>query len=107
MVMRRRYIRRNWQKVLEVSLFAAITATTFFMISLSMNRCIKKSDSNFRSYHRVRCQFDEYSPMATLFFNTEGGTIRAMLSKGVQLSIQENIAFLMSWYILFAVTYGI
>ena len=45
--------------------------------------------------------------MATLFFNTEGGTIRAMLSKGVQLSIQENIAFFLSWYLLFSMTYGI
>jgi len=104
---RKKYIRRKWQKVLEVSLFSALTASTFFMIALSMDRCNKKSDTNFRSYHRARCQADEYSPMATLFFNTEGGTIRAMLSKGVQLTIAENFAFFLSWYILFSLTYGI
>ena len=107
MVMRKRHIRRNWQKVLEVALFASVTATTFYMISLSMNRCIQKTDANFRSYHRARCQDTEYSPMATLFFNTEGGTIRAMLSKGVSMSTQENMAFFVSWYVLFTTTYGI
>ena len=72
-----------------------------------MENCIPKTDANYKSYHRSRCQENEYSPLATLFFNTEGGTIRAMLSKGVTMSTQENFAFLISWYLLFSTTYGI
>ena len=83
MVMRKRVIRKNWHKVIEVAFFALVTSTTFYMISLKLENCIPKTDANYKSYHRARCQDNEYSPMATLFFNTEGGTIRAMLSKGV------------------------
>ena len=45
--------------------------------------------------------------MFTLFFNTEGGTIRSLLSKAVQLSIYESMAFLAAWYFLFITTYGV
>lgn len=45
--------------------------------------------------------------MATLFFNTEGGTIRSLLSKAVTLNIYETIAFLLSWFLLFITTYGV
>ena len=45
--------------------------------------------------------------MATLFFNTEGGTIRALLSKAVDMSTYESLAFLAAWYILFITVYGV
>ena len=45
--------------------------------------------------------------MATLFFNTEGGTIRSLLSKAVELSTYESLAFLGAWYLLFITTYGV
>lgn len=105
--MRKRFVRRNWHKVLEVAFFAIVTSTTFFMISIKLDHCIPKTDASYMSYHRARCQENEYSPMATLFFNTEGGTIRAMLSKGVKMTTTENLAFLTSWYVLFSTTYGI
>ena len=90
-----------------MSLFACLTATTFFMVSLSLNKCLPKADPTFPFYHAARCSEREYSPMATLFFNTEGGTIRSLLSKAVTLNIYETIAFLLSWFLLFITTYGV
>lgn len=105
--LRKKTIKRPWQKVLEVSLFAALTSMTFFMVSLSLNKCIPKSDPIFPFYHNSRCTDREYSPMATLFFNTEGGTIRSLLSKAVTLNIYETTAFMLAWSVLFFTTYGI
>lgn len=45
--------------------------------------------------------------MATLFFNTEGGTIRSLLSKAVTINIMETLSFCMAWYALFITTYGV
>lgn len=90
-----------------MSLFAAITATTFFLVSLSLNKCLPKSDPTFPFYHAARCSDREYSPLATLFFNTEGGTIRSLLSKAVTVNIYETTSFLLSWYFLFITTYGV
>ena len=105
--LRKMTIRKNWQKVLEVSLFAFLTAMTFYMVSLSLNKCLPKSDPLFQFYHSARCSETEYSPMATLFFNTEGGTIRSLLSKSVTLNLYETLSFLMAWYLLFITTYGV
>ena len=77
------------------------------MVSLSLNKCMPKSDPLFGFYHAARCPSTEYSPMATLFFNTEGGTIRSLLSKSVTLNIYETVSFLMAWYLLFITTYGV
>lgn len=92
---------------MEVSFFAGLTAMTFFTVSLSLNKCIPKSDPTFPFYHNARCAENEYSPMATLFFNTEGGTIRSLLSKAVTTNIYETVAFLFSWSMLFFTTYGV
>lgn len=105
--MRKIGIKKSWQKVMEVSFFAGLTAMTFFTVSLSLNKCIPKSDPTFKFYHNARCAENEYSPMATLFFNTEGGTIRSLLSKAVTTNIYETVAFLFSWSMLFFTTYGV
>ena len=88
-------------------MFAALTAMTFFLVALSLNRCMPESDPEFLYYHSARCAEDEYSPMATLFFNTEGGTIRSLLSKGVELTAIETFSFFLAWYFLFITTYGV
>lgn len=105
--LRKLTIKRNWQKVMEVSLFAAITSMTFFLVSLSLNKCLPKSDPTFPFYKSARCSDREYSPLATLFFNTEGGTIRGLLSKAVTMNEYETSSFLLSWYLLFITTYGV
>ena len=80
---------------------------TFFLVSFTMNKCLPKQDPSFKFYHSAQCSDREYSPMATLFFNTEGGTIRSLLSKAVTVNAYETTAFLMSWYLLFITTYGV
>ena len=92
---------------MEVSLFACLTAGTFFLVSLSLNKCLPKADPTFEFYHAARCPESQYSPLATLFFNTEGGTIHSLLSKAVTMNIYETLSFLFAWYFLFITTYGV
>ena len=74
---------------------------------MSLNKCLPKSDPSFHFYHSARCSDREYSPIATLFFNTENGTIRSLLSKAVSVNMFETTAFVMTWYLLFITTFGV
>ena len=104
---RKSFLKKNWMKVFEVTIFAAVTSITFFSIAIIMNRCVEKNDDSFPFYRNGACVENQYSPMATLFFNTEGGTIRSLLSKAVELTTYETLAFLIAWYFLFITTYGV
>ena len=45
--LRKLTVKKSWQKVIEVSLFAGLTASTFFLVSLMLNVCTPKSDPSF------------------------------------------------------------
>lgn len=44
--------------------------------------------------------------MATLFWNTEGGVIRAIINKKIEVSMNELLIFCATWYFFTLVTYG-
>jgi H+/Cl- antiporter ClcA len=49
---------------------------------------------------------DTFNPLASLFWNTEGGVIRDILSEGVMCSLGQMIVFACVWYFWTIVTYG-
>jgi len=77
------------------------------MFSIMIGRCTKRTDDTFTVYQSTNCKADEYNPVSTLFFNTEGDTIRSLLAKGVQLTVSETFLFLGVWFIMQTMTYGI
>jgi chloride channel 7 len=47
-----------------------------------------------------------FNPLASLFWQTEGGVIRDILSEGVMCSMGQMAIFALTWYFWFSVTYG-
>ena len=78
-ILRKKYVNANWKKILETCLFAFATATTFYLVAANAPNCQLKDDED-REYYAGQCQDGYYSPIASLLFNTEGGTIRAIMN---------------------------
>ena len=71
---------------------------------------------------KYRCEGETYNPLATLIFNTEGGTIRYLLSYPVVLKDdvagiedpavspippKDIVLYFLVWYIFTVITYGV
>ena len=80
-IKRKRYINTNWKKILEAIFFAFLSASVFFgVVCARSGDCRPTStDSDIEGKVRFRCEEGKYNPLATLLFNTEGGTIRTLL----------------------------
>ena len=66
-----------------------LTACTFFgVVQLRSNVCTPITEGTPEAIVQYRCPEGKYNPLATLIFNTEGGTIRYLLSYPVTLRNQ-------------------
>jgi chloride channel 6 len=84
--LRKLYINTNLKKILEGLFFAFVTAAGFYLaVLLTHEDCLiaEKVDSVGRMNEEFRfyCAEGTYNPLAALFFNTEGGTIRQFMLK--------------------------
>jgi H+/Cl- antiporter ClcA len=84
--LRKLYINTNLKKILEGLFFAFVTAAGFYLaVLLTHEDCLtaEKVDSVGRMNEEFRfyCPEGTYNPLAALFFNTEGGTIRQFMLK--------------------------
>ena len=79
-ILRKRYIKKNWQKIAEALCFAFVSASLFFGVVVARrNNCRtdpSAGESDENNHVRFRCPEGQFNPLATLIFNTEGGTIR-------------------------------
>ena len=75
---RKKNINTPIRKVLEAILFAFTTASVFYLVVwLWRSSCISITTEDKKSLFPFYCtKADTYNPLATLVFNTEGGTIR-------------------------------
>jgi chloride channel 7 len=74
---RKQYVNNSFKKVLECVIFAFMTASTFYgVVVWRQNNCRPKDEIANEEEFRFTCQDGDYNPLATLIFNTEGGTIR-------------------------------
>jgi len=78
-IFRKKYIDTNWKKIAEALFFAFLSTSIFFgVVLLRANDCVSNADAPAGVEHkmRFRCPENNFNPLATLLFNTEGGTIR-------------------------------
>jgi len=78
-IKRKKYINTNIKKIIECCIFAFVTASCFYMVvALRSSSCkpldVDKVDNE--ELFEFTCPEGSYNPLATLIFNTEGGTIR-------------------------------
>ena len=89
--LRKKYITTNARKILETGFYAVLTMTVAITSVVIVNNCDKierskvEADDFKKILIRWQCpeeapdsEFVSFSPLATLFFNTEGGTIRSL-----------------------------
>jgi H+/Cl- antiporter ClcA len=72
---RKAYVTSNSRKAAEVTFYALITALSFFALVKVFHRCapLPTNSPSFQDYQSKSCENNEYSPMATMVFNSQGG----------------------------------
>jgi H+/Cl- antiporter ClcA len=82
-LLRKKYVTKNWVKVVETGFFAVMTVSTYVAFTAFVGQCIDEnpdwSEEKLSELRHWTCPKGQYNPMATLFFNTEGGTIRSLM----------------------------
>ena len=78
-VFRKKYINTNLKKIIEVVFFSLVTGSLFFWLAAADKKCPTKSEY-FEEYYAFTCPEGTFNCQATLFFNTEGGAIRALMN---------------------------
>ena len=104
-------------KILESVLFSVVTTTFFYWSPFFADDCISLDDirtNNPRNLDYVvnyDCPDNEYSPLATMFFNTEGDAIRTIISRfegpgGILVNWDHMLIYFCCWYFFTITTYG-
>ena len=112
---RKKYITKNWMRVLEAVLFALATSSAFYWSPQFYGTCKSKSEISEKNQElllRYDCSEGEYSPLATMFFNEELGAIRSIMSGydgegGIRLPPEQMIVYLLVWFFFTIITYGV
>lgn len=111
-IWRKKYITTNRIKVLETGLYAVGTISSSVFFTSKMHKCYDINEAlkdEGQTFTRWTCDEGQYSPLATLFFNTEGGTIKNLFH-GDDYYTNETInlfIFISCWYFWTIVTYGV
>ena len=120
---RKKYLTTERKKVMEAALLAFITASCFYVaVMLYPNNCkeiVGTLGKDLEEEIRFTCPEGQYNPLATLIFNTEGGTIRQFFrypsiivdaaddfSASIEI-VWNLLIYLGLWYVFFVVTFGV
>ena len=113
-LVRKKLVTANWMKLLEACLFSFMTTTCFFWSASFFNECYDSADASNSDDILVNydCPDGQYSPLATMFMNTEGDAIRSIINgfegPGGVYSYNWNLAYFAAmWYFWTIVTYGV
>ena len=113
-ILRKKYITKDWQKILEAAFFSIATTTTFYWMPSLIRDCEPKSEASSDEDIIVQydCNSNYYNPLATNFFNTEGDAIRSIISGfegpgGVNSTSWPLFVFFLCWYFFTITTYGV
>lgn len=110
--LRKKYSTTTMRKILETGFFAVATmSVSAFFIILYKDDCQlegKNKGLEGIKYNSWTCPEGYFNPMATLYFNTEGGTIRALFAEDYY-QIRELYLFIFgaTWYFFTITTYGV
>ena len=113
--LRKKYITKGWQKIVEAALFALATSSAFYWGAAVFNTCepdTQISDKNQDLLVQYNCKDGYHSPLASMFFNEELGAIRSIMSGydgpgGIHLELRQMFFYLAVWYFFTITTYGV
>lgn len=102
--LRKKYLKKKIMKYFEALLFSFIGTTIVFYLP-AMFPCTE-FHLNLDIGTRYQCAEDQVNEMATLFFNTEGDTIKYLLKAANGLNPWVALTFMLVWFFFTATTYG-
>lgn len=118
--LRTRYVKNNAAKIIEACFFAAMTTTVIYLSITLSDTChevpidtednkIPQGIKEIYENKQWNCEENQYNPLASLFFNSEGGTIRSLFQdkKYFIIDWQYLLLFASVWYIFTITTYGV
>lgn len=82
-LIRKKIITKSWMKVTEAVLFSMLTTSIFYWMPAAYLNCYSMtslSESNKELAVTYSCPANQYSPLASMFQNTEGSAIRTLIS---------------------------
>lgn len=117
---------KKWMKPIDTFLFSFASATCFYWFPYWFRSCVSKKilQSNLsiqlqlsldkvldseqeKNVYKAWCEFDDdFDPLASIFWQTEGGLIRDILSESVMCSLTQMVVFVCVWYFFTIITYG-
>lgn len=115
---RKKYINKNWKKVVEAGFFCFMSATIFYIIPYLEGQCTdfqssSSSDDDLLQKEAWCIQdptkedFISYNPLATISWSSEGEIIRNLMKSHFEINLGSLTVFMLCWMILTAVTYGV
>lgn len=109
-ILRKFYLRKRWQKVLDTMFFTAITAVMLYLAPyITASDCIPNEgleDHVRAEFIEFTCAHEEYNPLATLLLNPEGNQIKALMDRDAFFAYNPLLLHFMIWFLMTTVTYG-
>ena len=105
---RKNYVNTGPKRVLEVLVFSFVSSSLFYWASAGCKKCFPIDPTlDYNYYFRFTCPENEYNPQATLFLNTEGAVIRALMNVKIKDTVLGYFIFTSIWYVLMITTAGV
>ena len=114
-LLRKKYINTNAKRIAEAAFFSLLTTSVFYWFPRAITECKPISDlsaENVEISVQYDCPTNYYSPLASMFFNTEGDAIKSIISGfeetgGIESNAWYLVIFTLCWYFFTIVTYGV
>ena len=117
---------RKWQKPIDTFIFAFLSASSFYWFPYLFRSCTDRTvliDTISKEYELAKDKVldseeitsvyqgwchdnSKFDPLVSLFWQTEGGLIRDIMSESIFSSLSQMIVFGCVWYFWTIVTYG-
>jgi chloride channel 7 len=101
---RKQLLKSKAMKFFEALAFAFVGSTIVFFLP-SLFPCMDLHE-NLDIGVRYQCSEDQVNEMGTLFFNTEGDTIKYLLKANASINVWVAMTFMLVWFFFTSTTYG-
>lgn len=108
-VFRKRYLNKNWIKIIEAGLVAVVSAAVAFGLMVGINECTDKAPFDSHAVTAsVFCTDKKYNGLSTLFLTTPEGCLKALLHDPFEShGAVSLVAFVLIFFVLGVWTYGL
>ncbi|XP_056008737.1 H(+)/Cl(-) exchange transporter 7-like isoform X5 [Ostrea edulis] len=108
-VFRKRYLNKNWIKVVEAGLVAVVSAAVAFGLLVGINDCTDKAPFDSHAVTAaVYCTDKKHNSLSTLFLTTPEGCLKALLHDPFESHNPASlVAFVLIFFVLGVWTYGL